>query len=230
MTTATLPSRSGPRVSVRVVGLILTAGIALIAAAILGRAFAGTPPPGDDSVAAGFARDMIVHHTQAVDMALAIQGRTDDPTLQALSTDIVLTQTNQIGQMTAALQSWQLPLARTGPAMGWMTDDEGMRMGGGEARDRVDPAMTKLLPDGRMPGMATQDQVNQLRTLPTPQAEVLFLQLMIAHHRGGIAMAQTASALTDDPLITRLADSIVASQQSEITAMTDMLAQRGATP
>jgi uncharacterized protein (DUF305 family) len=62
------------------------------------------------------------------------------------------------------------------------------------------------------------------------QAEISFLQLMIAHHQAGVEMAQAILERTDRPDVVRLATSIVNSQQSEIELMTDMLAKRGATP
>jgi uncharacterized protein (DUF305 family) len=66
--------------------------------------------------------------------------------------------------------------------------------------------------------------------LPVAQADVLFLQLMIAHHRAGVAMAQMAEALSSVGVVDRLAATMVTDQQNEITQMTQMLAQRGATP
>jgi uncharacterized protein (DUF305 family) len=85
------------------------------------------------------------------------------------------------------------------------------------------------LADGRMPGLATAAQINQLRTLPVEKADVLFLQLMIAHHTAGIAMAQMAEALTREPVVDHLAATMITGQQGEITQMTQMLALRGAT-
>jgi uncharacterized protein (DUF305 family) len=83
-----------------------------------------------------------------------------------------------------------------------------------------------LRPDGLMPGMATQAQVNQLRTLPPKQADVLFLRLMIAHHQGGVAMAQVALAETKERVVVNLCRTIVTDQQNEIIQMTQMLKQR----
>jgi uncharacterized protein (DUF305 family) len=81
-----------------------------------------------------------------------------------------------------------------------------------------------------MPGIATAAQVNELRTLPPDQADVRFLQLMIAHHRAGVAMARMAQALTSVPVVDRLAATMVTDQQNEIDQMTQMLTERGATP
>jgi uncharacterized protein (DUF305 family) len=82
--------------------------------------------------------------------------------------------------------------------------------------------------DGRMPGMATQAQVNQLSSLPVKQADVQFLRLMIAHHRGGVAMARAALDRTDTEAVDALMRTIVQSQTSEIQQMQQMLTRRGA--
>jgi uncharacterized protein (DUF305 family) len=83
----------------------------------------------------------------------------------------------------------------------------------------------QLSSDGLMPGMATQAEVNQLRTLPVKQADTLFLKLMIAHHQGGVAMAQVALDQTKERVVDNLCRTMVASQKSEITQMTQLLQQ-----
>lgn len=70
----------------------------IVAALWIGLAL--TPsPPGEDSAATGFARDMRAHHEQGVEMAEIMRDRTDDPALRLLATDIALTQQAQIGRM-----------------------------------------------------------------------------------------------------------------------------------
>ncbi|CAB4866156.1 unannotated protein [freshwater metagenome] len=210
-------------------------------------AHVGTTPtaPGDMSPEAGFARDMSVHHAQAVAMAEAIRDRTTDPDLKLLATNIALGQQNQIGRMTGWLDEWQLSVSSTNPAMAWVNDahlidgavthDMGtMDMGtGATGAVGTMPGGTMLggtMPGGTMPGLATRPQVTALSTLPIDQAEISFLQLMIHHHRGGVAMASAILARTERPDVRLLATSIVNSQQSEIDLMTQMLAKRGATP
>ena len=214
--------------TVLLVRLALAGVLFLIVAAVAGFLIAAPDTPADDSVAAGLARDMIDHHAQAVDMATIVRGRTQDDAIRFLTTDIALTQTSQMGQMQGWLDVWGLSLGRTGKPMAWMTaNDHGMQMGTGTT---MDPSMMRLQANGLMPGMATQEQVNQLRTLPPAQADVRFLQLMIAHHRGGVAMAQTAIEETKEPVVIRLCQTIVKGQQLEITQMTQLLAERGAKP
>lgn len=180
---------------------------------------AGDWAPGDDSLEAGFARDMIVHHDQAVAMALLTRDRTENPALETLATDIVLTQQNQIGQMLGWLNLWGLPATGAEPAMAWMSD------GAGDAMDGM------AMPTGRMPGMATPEEPANLEQLNGPAADAEFLRLMIAHHRGAIPMAEAALVGSDVPAVRDLARSIVATQQAEIAAMTALLEQQGpATP
>jgi uncharacterized protein (DUF305 family) len=192
----------------------------------------GTPTEG--SVEAGFARDMSVHHAQAVAMAEQIRSRTTDPDLRILADDIALGQQGQIGIMTGWLNEWGLNVTSTAPPMEWIRADNVLGGGSGGTMAGMEGmgGMTDmtLLPDGRMPGMATRPQVTALGTLPIAEAEVSFLQLMIAHHTAGIEMAQAALARTDRPNVVQLATGIVNGQQSEIEQMTDMLAKRGATP
>jgi uncharacterized protein (DUF305 family) len=214
------------------IGALVLAGIlALLIAGIVGRTTAGSHSPGDSSAAAGFARDMTDHHAQAVDMATIIGQRTRSADIRSLATDIALTQTNQMGQMQGWLNQWNLSLGRTGPPMTWMTaSGMDMQHASGTSTPAIDPALMRPLADGRMPGMATSAQINQLRTLPVEKADVLFLQLMIAHHKAGIAMAQMAERLTREQVVDHLAATMITGQQGEITQMTQMLALRGATP
>ncbi|BBL81093.1 DUF305 domain-containing protein [Rubrobacter xylanophilus] len=160
-------------------------------------------PPGEGSVEAGFARDMSVHHAQAVEMAGIVRDRTRDPALRTLATDIVLTQQAQIGQMHGWLAAWGLPLTGTERPMSWMGHT------------------------GGMPGMATPEEINRLRSAPPEEADRLFLRLMIEHHRGAIPMARAALERTDRPEVERLAEAILRSQRGEIQIMQEMLEERG---
>ena len=158
--------------------------------------------PADDSADAGFTRDMMTHHAQAVTMASLEYRVTDDPALRQIAVDITLTQQAQIGLMLGWLRNWDLNPTSTQPQMAWMPD-------GGRA----------LIVDGRMPGMASDAQLAQLRTLTGTARDQLFIQLMIQHHLGGIHMADAALEDADDDQVLYLANQIKASQQSEIDAL-----------
>lgn len=170
--------------------------------------------PKDGSLEAGFARDMSVHHAQAVAMAEIERDRTSDESLRLLATDIALTQQAQIGQMRGWLDVWGLRPTSTRPAMEWMghTGQQGPSAG------------------TRMPGMATPHEVGSLRLDDPATAERTFLRLMIRHHQGGLQMAEQAAAESDRREVRVLAEAMVSSQRSEIEAMQAMLTKLGEQP
>ncbi len=58
-------------------------------------------------------------------------------------------------------------------------------------------------------------------------ADVTFVQGMIPHHRGALAMAQMADGRAEDPRVTGLANRIEAAQEPEIETMTGWLEEWG---
>src|SRR5215203_2460385 len=132
----------------------VVASLALVAVAGCGSDGAGdSATPRDSSPEAGFARDMSVHHAQAVAMAEAIRGRTSDPDLRLLATDIALGQQRQIGRMSGWLDEWQLPQTSTAAPMVWIRVDnllDGATMAG---MDHGGSDMS-VGPGELMPGMA----------------------------------------------------------------------------
>lgn len=194
---------------------------ALLAAALLFVAgwFVGRPSwPDDTSPDAGFARDMQVHHAQAVSMSLTVRSAGVGSDVQTLAYDIATTQENQRGQMRGWLEIWGLPVARSEAPMAWM-ERAGHGHQGGEPM---------LMPDGRMPGMASKAQLDRLASLRGDPAEVLYLQLMITHHRSGVTMAKACVSSCQQPDVVALARTMVEGQQAEIRLMTGMLRERGA--
>jgi uncharacterized protein (DUF305 family) len=176
---------------------VLAAGVALVL-------LLASVPPGNDSAEAGFARDMIVHHGQAVQMAEIVRDRTNSAAIRLLASDISLTQQAQVGIMQGWLEVWGLPIPGSEPAMAWMGHPT----------------------DGLMPGMATSDEIDRLGKLPPDKANVLFLRLMIAHHEAAIPMAQAVLKRTDEPEVRQLARAIIKSQKAEIENMKAMVDQR----
>lgn len=190
-----------------------------------GYAFAGgfAERPGDNSAAAGFARDMQTHHAQAVQMSMIVRDRTDDERVRSLAYDIALTQQQQIGQMYAWLEQWDLPQMSAGPPMAWVNEG-----GHGHGGGRTDAPTASGA--GGMPGMATPEQLRRLQQAQGREAEVLFLRLMIVHHEAGVQMAQAVLPRTDNEHVRRLASGMIAGQRSEIKLMQDMLRERGESP
>jgi uncharacterized protein (DUF305 family) len=198
---------------------VVAVAVAAAAGAALASLFSGGAPtdlpaevadigaPSDSSPEAGFARDMMVHHAQAVEMAEIVRDKTGSEEIRTLAADIALTQQAQIGQMQGWLQVWDLPPTGTEPAMSWMGEPH----------------------EGRMPGMASPEEINNLQQAPPEEAEALFLQLMVPHHEAAVPMAQAVLEETDRKEVERLAGSIMASQQAEIELMRGLLQRRGVT-
>jgi Uncharacterized protein conserved in bacteria len=160
--------------------------------------------PAEGSSEVVFARDMIAHHEQAVEMAAYLNQRLDtDEGMRLFTFDMMISQKGQIGQMQGWLQAWGHPLASGEPPM------QGM---------------------GEHMGMASREQVQALETLPIEEAEIQFLQLMIRHHQGGVYMAEDVLEQTKRPEVVQLAQAIIAAQESEIKYMTELLAKRNAEP
>ncbi|WP_432185815.1 DUF305 domain-containing protein [Streptomyces sp. Tue6028] len=171
-----------------------------------------TGVPAADSADAGFARDMAVHHQQAVEMSYIVRDRTKDTEVRRLAYDIAQTQANQRGMLIGWLDLWELPKVSADAPMTWM--------GMGDMASGDDGAL--------MPGMATDAEMKKLGTLNGKQAEIFYLQLMTDHHKGGIHMAEGCVAKCKVGVEKKLAQGMVDAQQSEIRLMADMLEARGA--
>jgi uncharacterized protein (DUF305 family) len=184
-----------------------------------------TAAPDAGSVDVGFAQDMRVHHLQAVTMAGIERDRTTDPVLRGIAYDIESTQLAQLSEMSGWLTVWGQPnLPAPGAAhMGWMSE--------GGTHSHSDGAGGKTTgPVQRMPGMATTEEINKLRKLSGGELDVLFLQLMLRHHQGGLEMAQYAAEHAAEGYVRNLAQKVVSSQDNEVRLMTAYLDQRGAEP
>jgi len=201
----------------RIVAIVVAAVVIVAGAFALGRVTAGAEPtPPSDSAAAGFLRDMQVHHAQAVEMALLVRDRTDDETVRTIAYDMAVTQASQSGAMYGLLDAWGLPQRSPLPAMSWT---ELPALDGSDGGHEMDPDA----PAG-MPGMATPEQLAALRDATGDEAVRIFLELMIPHHQGGLEMADAVLARTAVPQVVSLATGIRNAQQAEIVVMQDLLA------
>lgn len=180
--------------------------------------------PSNDSADAGFARDMAIHHQQAVELSFIVRDHTDDEDVRRLAYDVINTQANQRGMLLGWLDAWDLPKSSQELPMSWMNHDMGSTPGmKGVAGMDYRPHDGSL-----MPGMATNTQMDQLRKASGKQAAILYLRLLTAHHKGGVAMSQAAAEMVKTDQVRRLARGMVESQEAEMRLMADMLKQRGA--
>ena len=177
--------------------------VALVAVTLLGFGLgsyvtARDDHPGAGSVDVTFLQDMRRHHDQGTEMALRTVERDDVDPQVKAVAEEIL-----LGQQLES--GLMVQLLRT-----W---------GQVEQNDDADPPM---------PGMATDAQLEELRTATGVAADRLFVELMIAHHEGAIDMASVAStdASTDD--VRELAAAMVRGQRGEVNELQGIRARLGA--
>ncbi|TFC93098.1 MULTISPECIES: DUF305 domain-containing protein [Cryobacterium] len=142
-----------------------------------------------------FAQMMIPHHEQAVQMSEDLLAKLDtDPRVVALATEIKAAQEPEITQLTDWLTAW-------GADTGGMAD---MNHG--------------------TDGMMSEADMMTLSDASGADADRVFLELMITHHEGAIAMAETHIDEGSNADAQALSAAIVAAQSAEIAVMTDLLA------
>ncbi|MCL8009863.1 DUF305 domain-containing protein [Streptomyces sp. AS02] len=150
-----------------------------------------------NSADVAYARMMIEHHTQALEMTELVPDRAESTKVKALAERIAAAQ----GPEIAAMKGW---LKSHGKSV------EAEESDGHEQH-------------AAMPGMATEAQLRKLRAADGKAFDQLFLTLMITHHDGAITMATDVKGQGNNIVIEEMADEVVAQQTSEITRMRDML-------
>ncbi len=155
-----------------------------------------------------FLQQMIMHHQQALMMARMAAEQSADPEVKQLAVEIDQEQMPEVEQMSSWLQQWGKPLPSMGP---------GMAM----------PSMSPPMGHGMMPSMRPMPDMGPMQNMSGERFDQLFLQMMIAHHEGAVAMAKAELAGGANPAVKQLAEKIQASQSAQIEQMRQML---GATP
>ena len=158
-----------------------------------------------NQVDTGFLQDMREHHEQAVYMSFVYDSLPDiDPGLRTVAASIIIGQSQETGRMVQMLRMFGESEANEGDtSMAWM----------GMPVER-----------GQMPGMASEEDLDELGTLSGRAADEFFVQLMKTHHEGGIHMAEYAAGNAKNDETKALASSIVKSQHDEIAEMENELA------
>ncbi|MET8834288.1 DUF305 domain-containing protein [Micromonospora sp. NPDC004540] len=190
--------------------------LALAAAVVVGLllGYAGgllTPSltrPGNDSAEAGFARDMTSHHAQAVAMGLLAFRQGQDPEVRQIGGDIATGQQGEIGTMQTWLRSWKLDPTGDQPPMAWMSDGASVK-------------------NGLMPGMATPEEMAKLRAASGREFDVLFLQMMIRHHVGGVHMIDGILDQGHDDDVLAVAQVMKNTQQTDLANLSAALKRLG---
>lgn len=190
----------GNLISVLIAAIILAAG----AGFVIGERNA-TPQP--NAVDIGYLQDMRAHHEQAVEIALIyIAKPATNSIFHVIAKEIAFGQAVDIGRMIQLLRDYGKAEAnQSGTAMVWMDH----------------PAV----PLDRMPGLATPADLNSFIAAKGSAADKQFAALMVAHHEGGIHMADFAATHAATSEVRAMAVASSNSQRGEIAELKKLLAQ-----
>lgn len=146
-----------------------------------------------------FADGMIPHHAQALDMAGLAEERSSNPDVVELARRIGAAQEPEIQLMSGWLEQW--------------------------GYDVPDPAATEhsVMDHGPTGGMMTDEQMAELVEATGEKFDRMFLELMIEHHEGAIAMSEEVLANGANADVKELAEHIIEAQQAEIDYMRGLL-------
>ena len=199
------------------VNIVLMVVAAAVLAAAAGFVFGESRGKGSHNGAdVGFLQDMRIHHEQAVNMSLIYldvsatgmgEGSESRGTLRLIAREIIVNQSNESGRMVQLLRQFgAAETNETDQVMGWMGEPT---------------------PLAQMPGYATDDQMKALQESRGSEADRMFAELMIAHHEGGIHMAEHASMHGSNDEVAAMAASMVKAQRGEISEMEKLAAAIG---
>ena len=152
-----------------------------------------------------FAKAMIPHHEQAVEMAtIALDPAVGaGPEVVDLATRIQSGQQPEIDLMTAWLVGW-----------------------GEEPHDMDDmDDMDDMADMEGMEGMMSADDMAAMSVMSGPAFDARWVEMMILHHEGALAMAEGVKASGQNADVVLLADEIIAAQQAEMAEMRALLGQ-----
>ena len=138
-----------------------------------------------------FIDAMTDHHQGAIEMATLADGRDQHKELKALAAQIVDDQQRQIVQMKAWRHEWY----------GDATKAESTDMPG-------------------MAGSMTDMDMNHMKSMSGTGFDLMFIDMMIPHHQGAVAMANDALSKAEHAEVKALARKIIDAQQKEIGMMT----------
>jgi uncharacterized protein (DUF305 family) len=162
-----------------------------------------------------FATGMIPHHRQAVTMAEMALSKATSPAVKELATAIKGAQDPEIRAMSGWLTGWGRPVPSGS--------------GGHDMSQMGSPSSSGSSTSGTngMGGMMTDQEMQQLSNATGAAFDRMWLQMMIKHHQGAVAMSQTELATGTNAEAKKLAQVIIDAQTREITTMTQLLGTIG---
>lgn len=182
---------------------------------------------------------MIPHHDQAILMSDIVVAKDDtSDRVRRLAEFITQDQTLEIEAMRAWQDAWVAAVEdltgetveaghQHGAAL--LPDADPIVATGCSDPAHVDPAADSVAAVPAtgahlMEGMATEEQLDELRAASGVDSDRIFLELMIVHHVGALEMAETAIREGANPFTVSSARHVLIEQDREVVAMQEMLA------
>lgn len=134
-----------------------------------------------------FLQEMISHHWGAVTMARLVPEHSDREPLVEMAEGMVSAQSDQISRMEAILQEADIE---------YQSDD--------------------VAESTEIPGMPSAEGMATLRTIEGHEFNLTFINLMTAHHRGAIILANRVLEEGQSEEIAEMAGNMITSQKAEI--------------
>ena len=141
--------------------------------------------------------------------------------MQAAATEVLRNQSIEVGMMRAWLADWGASTAAPTTVMAWMSMSADMEM---DMASDLDMSGSQGIPLADMPGYASNEELGLLSTTQGLAKGRLWLELMRAHHVGGVSMAQAAMERATTDKVVRLATIQAEAQSFEIDQYDQLLA------
>ena len=201
-----------------ITGALLGGAGGVLGATVIGATTATTAAAqAVDPVDVGFCTDMATHHMQALAMCERVLGHDTGDAVQEAAVEVLRNQAIEIGMMRAWLTDWGASTVPPETVMAWMAMDHSMT-----ADDAM--SMDDGIPLAEMPGYATDAELLSLSRADGVAKGRLWLQLMRAHHVGGVMMAEAAVGMASADKVIRLARTQAEVQAWEIGQYDQLLA------
>lgn len=166
-----------------------------------------------------FMQGMIHHHAQALEMTALIDERTTTAAIRQMGLRMEISQGDEIAIMERWLRDRGLDVPD------WRPSASGAHAGHG-AMDHGAMGHDMDADEGMMPGMLTPEQMDRLEAAEGRAFDRLFLELMIQHHEGALAMVRdlyNSPGAAQESIVYQFASEVDADQDIEIRRMRQIL-------
>ncbi|MBQ1080408.1 DUF305 domain-containing protein [Nocardiopsis sp. B62] len=164
---------------------------------------------------------MIEHHRQALEMTDLVEDRYQRDGIERIADRIAAAQGPEISAMESWLEVNVFGPARENPAHQNFCGLEGD--GTHHSTEDAVVACDLQVDHDDMEGMVSDEDMGRLADADGDDFDHLFVELMTAHHEGAVTMAEEAMAEGKDQEVLRMANDLIAEQNTEIARMEGVL-------